>query len=103
MNDQFRPETISSPEKSAKELYAELSKINNEAMQLIAHINALGEKASADGLSKEVFASIAAERADLLAQFKKKWEAENKLEEQLVKIEAAGISKLEEKLRASEA
>lgn len=102
MGEQFKQESMKSPEKSADQIYEELNRTHDEVMKLMDQVHALEMKAGEDGLSKEEFDSIVDERNKLAAQFGEKWEAEKKLEEQWKKAEDEEISRLEEEYKKLE-
>jgi len=101
MNEQFKPESMKSPEKSAEQLYTELNQTHDEVMKLMDQVYALEMKAGEGGLSKEEFDSIVDERNKLAAQFDEKWEIEKQLQEQWREAEVEEMRKLEEEYRKS--
>lgn len=100
MNEQFNPESMKSPEKSADQLYAELNQTHDEVMKLMEQVHALEMKAH-DGLSKEEFDSIVEEHNKLAVQFNEKWEIEKQLQEQWREAEVEEMRKLEEEYTKS--
>jgi len=102
MNEHFKPESMKSPEKSAEQLYTELNQTYDEVMKLMEQVHELEMKAGEEGLSKEKFDSIVADRDRLAAQLNEKWEYEKRLEEQWKKAEDDEISKLEEEYKKLE-
>lgn len=102
MNEQFKPESMKLPEKSADQLYEELNQTHDEVMKLMDQVHALEMKAGEDGLSKEEFDLIVDERNKINDQFNEKWEAEKRLEDQWRKAEDAEMTRLEEEYRKLE-
>ncbi|PIW95923.1 hypothetical protein COZ84_00925 [Candidatus Kuenenbacteria bacterium CG_4_8_14_3_um_filter_39_15] len=102
MNEQFKPESIKSPEKSADQLYEELNQTHDEVIKLMDQVHELEMKAGKDGLSKEEFDSIVDERNKLATQFDEKWEYEKRLEEEWKKAEDKEIARLEEEYKKLE-
>jgi len=102
MNEQFKPESIKSPEKSADQLYEKLNQTHDEVIKLMDQVHELEMKAGKDGLSKEEFDSIVDERNKLATQFDEKWEYEKRLEEEWKKAEDKEIARLEEEYKKLE-